>query len=49
MTLVSYIGGVKMNRMKKVLGFIALATAMFMGTLDSTIINIALPDIMNYF
>ncbi|HEX3017996.1 MAG TPA: DHA2 family efflux MFS transporter permease subunit [Caproicibacter sp.] len=39
----------KMNKPQKILGFIALALAMFMGTLDSTIINIALPDIMNYF
>lgn len=38
-----------MNKQKQILGFIALAIAMFMGTLDSTIINIALPDIMNYF
>lgn len=38
-----------MNKQKQILGFIALAIAMFMGTLDSTIINIALPDVMNYF
>lgn len=38
-----------MSKQKKIFGFIALAIAMFMGTLDSTIINIALPDIMNYF
>lgn len=38
-----------MSRQKKLIGFIALAIAMFMGTLDSTIINIALPDIMDYF
>ncbi|MDP4153805.1 MAG: DHA2 family efflux MFS transporter permease subunit [Bacillota bacterium] len=38
-----------MNKQKQILGFIALAIAMFMGTLDSTIINIALPDIMSYF
>ncbi|MCI1858535.1 MAG: DHA2 family efflux MFS transporter permease subunit [Sporolactobacillus sp.] len=30
-------------------GFIGLAIAMFMGTLDATIINIALPDITDYF
>ncbi|MCO7127692.1 MFS transporter [Sporolactobacillus shoreicorticis] len=34
---------------KSILGFIALAIAMFMGILDSTIINIALPDITDYF
>lgn len=38
-----------MIKQKQIFGFIALAIAMFMGTLDSTIINIALPDIMNYF
>lgn len=38
-----------MSNQKKILGFIALAIAMFMGTLDSTITNIALPDIMEYF
>lgn len=38
-----------MSRSTKILGFTALAIAMFMGTLDSTIINIALPDIMTYF
>ncbi|MDP4093564.1 MAG: DHA2 family efflux MFS transporter permease subunit [Bacillota bacterium] len=38
-----------MSKKAKVLGFTALAIAMFMGTLDSTIINIALPDIMTYF
>lgn len=38
-----------MGRLRKILGFTALALAMFMGTLDSTIINIALPDIMTYF
>lgn len=38
-----------MSRSKKILGFTALTLAMFMGTLDSTIINIALPDIMTYF
>lgn len=38
-----------MSKQKRILGFTALAIAMFIGTLDSTIINIALPDIMNYF
>lgn len=38
-----------MSKQKKLIGFIALEIAMFIGTLDSTIINIALPDIMNYF
>lgn len=38
-----------MSTQKRILGFIGLAMAMFLGTLDSTIINIALPDIMNYF
>lgn len=38
-----------MSRQKKVFGFIAISIAMFMGTLDSTIVNIALPDITNYF
>ena len=38
-----------MKSKKRILGFIALAIAMFIGTLDSTIINIALPDIMKYF
>lgn len=38
-----------MSKQKRIIGFIALALAMFMGTLDSTIINIALPDIMKYF
>lgn len=38
-----------MKKENKILGFIAIAIAMFMGTLDSTIINIALPDITSYF
>lgn len=38
-----------MSKQKKIIGFAALAIAMFIGTLDSTIINIALPDIMDYF
>lgn len=38
-----------MRKQKHVIGFIALTIAMFMGTLDSTIINIALPEITKYF
>jgi EmrB/QacA subfamily drug resistance transporter len=38
-----------MNKQKQIIGFIALSIAMFIGMLDSTIVNIALPDIMNYF
>lgn len=38
-----------MLRTKKVLSFTALTIAMFIGILDSTIVNIALPDIMTYF
>lgn len=38
-----------MSRKKKILGFIALSIAMFMGTLDSTIVNIAMTDITNDF
>ena len=38
-----------MSKQKRIIGFIALAIAMFIGTLDSTIINIALPDIQVYF
>jgi EmrB/QacA subfamily drug resistance transporter len=38
-----------MSRQRKVIGFIALTIAMFMGMLDSTIVNIALPDITSYF
>ncbi len=49
MKLYSYLGGTVMKKQKKIIGFIALAIAMFMGTLDSTIINIALPDIQAYF
>lgn len=33
----------------RIIGFFAIAIAMFIGTLDSTIINIALPDIQSYF
>lgn len=38
-----------MSKQKRMVGFIALSIAMFIGMLDSTIVNIALPDIMNYF
>ena len=38
-----------MTRRIKIIGFIALSIAMFMGMLDSTIVNIALPDITDYF
>ncbi|MFT8872012.1 MAG: DHA2 family efflux MFS transporter permease subunit [Sporolactobacillus sp.] len=38
-----------MNRGRVIGGFIGLAIAMFMGTLDATIINIALPAITDYF
>ncbi len=38
-----------MRKQKSILGFIALTIAMSMGTLDSTIINIALPSITTYF
>lgn len=38
-----------MSRRAKATGFVALTIAMFMGMLDSTIVNIALPDITNYF
>lgn len=38
-----------MKKLSKILGFIALSIAMFVGTLDTTIINIALPDITTYF
>lgn len=36
-----------MSQTRKVIGFIGLILAMFMGALDATIVNIALPDIMN--
>lgn len=36
-----------MLQTRKVIGFIGLILAMFMGALDATIVNIALPDIMN--
>ena len=35
-----------MTKSRKILGFIGLILAMFMGALDATIANIALPDIM---
>ena len=35
-----------MSKIKKSFGFIGLVLAMFMGALDATIVNIALPDIM---
>lgn len=38
-----------MSKRVKAVGFVALTIAMFMGMLDNTIVNIALPDITNYF
>lgn len=38
-----------MQKTIKALSFIGLAIAMFMGVLDSTIVNIALPGIMDHF
>ncbi|MFT8917829.1 MAG: MFS transporter [Oenococcus sp.] len=38
-----------MSNFVKSLSFIGLTIAMFMGTLDSTIVNIALPKIMTHF
>ncbi|OPJ64033.1 MFS transporter [Clostridium oryzae] len=38
-----------MNKNRNILAFIGLTIAAFLGTLDSTIVNIALPDITNYF
>ena len=35
-----------MTKGRKIIGFIGLILAMFMGALDATIVNIALPDIM---
>ena len=35
-----------MTKVRKIIGFIGLVLAMFMGALDATIVNIALPDIM---
>lgn len=36
-----------MHRTRKIIGFAGLVIALFMGTLDATIVNIALPNIMN--
>jgi EmrB/QacA subfamily drug resistance transporter len=38
-----------MSKRRKLVSFVALTIAMFMSMLDSTIINIALPDITKYF
>lgn len=38
-----------MQHTKRILGFTALMIATFLGTLDSTIVNIALPDITSFF
>lgn len=38
-----------MQHTKRILGFTALMIAGFLGTLDSTIVNIALPDITSFF
>ena len=38
-----------MKKASKFLGFVAMAIAMFMGTLDGTIINIALPTITEHY
>ena len=38
-----------MSRTGKLFGFGGLIIAMFMGTLDSTIVNIALPKLMTEF
>lgn len=38
-----------MKQRKKVLGFTAIIIGCFLGVLDSTIVNIALPDMANYF
>ena len=35
-----------MTKSRKILGFLGLVLALFMGALDATIVNIALPDIM---
>lgn len=37
-----------MSKTRKVFGFVGLVLAMFMGALDATIVNIALPDIMKH-
>jgi EmrB/QacA subfamily drug resistance transporter len=38
-----------MKKSKVILGFIALVIGCFLSVLDSTIVNIALPDMANYF
>lgn len=38
-----------MSKATKIISFIGLTIAMFMGTLDSTIVNIVLPQIMTHF
>lgn len=38
-----------MGKLERILGFTALMIATFLGTLDSTIVNIALPNITEYF
>ena len=38
-----------MSKINKMIGFSGLVLAMFMGALDATIVNIALPDIMKSF
>lgn len=38
-----------MNKKTKYIGFIGIIMAAFVGTLDSTIVNIALPNITDYF
>lgn len=38
-----------MSKTTKIISFIGLTIAMFMGTLDGTIVNIALPNIMTHF
>ena len=38
-----------MSKATKIISFIGLTIAMFMGTLDSTIVNISLPKIMTHF
>ncbi|PJI08342.1 MULTISPECIES: MDR family MFS transporter [Clostridium] len=38
-----------MNKKAKYIGFIGILISAFLGVIDSTIVNIALPDITNYF
>ncbi|MBA1395286.1 MFS transporter, partial [Lactobacillus sp. XV13L] len=38
-----------MSKTIKIISLVGLTIAMFMGTLDSTIVNIALPEIMHHF